>query len=475
MEAFLVKIKKLTFLKASTILATVILLAYASILPNQLFWDDYDSIVNNAYIKSWHYFPRYFSQNLTAGAGIRDNYWRPLLLLSFSLDYKLGKLHPWVYHLQNIGWHLVSTLLVFYLVCQLCDLSHKHENNFPTSKIAPGLYLIKRNWLAFFTALFFAIHPLQTEAVTYTAGRADPMHAAFLLLSLIYFLKTPFFIKNSISCQLSFSRAKAFYQNSALLYSLLFFGLALLTKERAIVLPGLISLILIFFIKERNWKNRFKKWSLALFPYVIVSTTYLSLRLTVLHFSNTFDWSTTPTLPLPNFLSKFLLLLKSLALYTGLIVWPNRLYMEKVITVPTSFEDVVVLVGLAIFSALIFLIFYFWKRISLVSLGIFWFFIALSPSLHVLPIQGLLYEHWLYFPLVGLWLAFFAILINKPFWSTEKSSFSSFSLRLFLTSLILILVVLAFCTRTIIKRRQTVKNVVRRSIKSPGIFSSSGA
>jgi hypothetical protein len=136
---------------------------YTNSFSNQLFWDDHDGIVNNVYIKDWSYLPQYFSENLIAGAGQISNYWRPLVLISFALDYHLAGLSPIIYHLTNLFWHVLSAWFVYLL-----------------------FYLLsKKQWPAIIPAFIFLIHPLQTEAVTYVSGRADPMAAAFVLGSLI--------------------------------------------------------------------------------------------------------------------------------------------------------------------------------------------------------------------------------------------------------------------------------------------------
>src|SRR5574344_2749880 len=115
---------------------------YANSLPNKLFWDDDDMITNNIYIKDWSYLPNYFSENLIAGAGQVSNYWRPLLLVSFAVDYHIFGLNQAGYHLVNLFWHLLSAWLIYLLLYQLS----------------------KKQWLSFLPALLFLVHLLQTEA-----------------------------------------------------------------------------------------------------------------------------------------------------------------------------------------------------------------------------------------------------------------------------------------------------------------------
>jgi tetratricopeptide (TPR) repeat protein len=340
---------------------------YANTFNNQLFWDDFDSIVNNQYIRDWNYFPKYFSENLTAGAGIRDNYWRPLLLISFSLDYHLGGLTPFVYHLQNFFWHSLSAFLMYILLAKI----------------------FKNKVTGFFSALLFLFHPLQTEAVAYVAGRADPMQAALLLLSFWFFLP--------------YVEGKDRRKN--IIYSLIFFASALLVKERSLVFPA----ILLIYLFTLHSENIFQDWQKKLkntLPFLLIAFVYFLLRLTVLHFADTFDLGQPNNIGADNFGEKILIYLKGLSVYFGLLFWPAKLYMEKTISVPSSFFDWSVFFGFTLALSSVLVIFYSLKKKRIAAFGMLWFWTAFSPSFYIYPIQGLLYEHWLYFPMIGLLISF---------------------------------------------------------------------
>ena len=113
------------------------LAVYANSFNNQLFWDDDDMIVNNVYTKDLSNLPKYFSENLISGVGQVSNYWRPLLLTSFALDFQFWGLNPIGYHLSNTFFHILSAFLGFVLLYSLTS---------------------KRLLLSFLPALFFLIH-----------------------------------------------------------------------------------------------------------------------------------------------------------------------------------------------------------------------------------------------------------------------------------------------------------------------------
>jgi protein O-mannosyl-transferase len=91
-------------------------------------------------------------------------YYRPLVELSYYLDNLLWAMHPRFMHLENILFHLLNTLLVFLIARQLA-----------------GAWGVKWSWFPLASALLFALHPINTESVTWIAGRTDPLAAIFIL------------------------------------------------------------------------------------------------------------------------------------------------------------------------------------------------------------------------------------------------------------------------------------------------------
>ena len=108
---------------------------------------------------------------LPGGSG---SYYRPILLLSFMVDKFVWGLEESFMHLENIIFHLANTLLVYAIALRADDYLPK------PSRVAP-----------FVAALFFAIHPLNTEAVNWISGRTDLLAGFFLLLTMYLMLKRP--------------------------------------------------------------------------------------------------------------------------------------------------------------------------------------------------------------------------------------------------------------------------------------------
>jgi len=335
------------------------LLIYANSFQNQLFWDDDDNIVKNVYIKSWKFLPNYFTENLIAGAGLHSNYWRPLLLFSFSLDYKIWGLNPFGYHLTNTLFHIFNAFLIFYFL-NLIFKNHK---------------------ISFLTALIFLLHPLQTEAVSYVSGRGDPLSIFFILLAFIFYIF-----------------AKENGKGKCLILSSLFFILGLLTKESVIFFPGLA---LFYEILSRE---KFKTILIRTSPLFLIAFIYLILRLTILNFGQTLNLYGEENIFAKTIHYRIFTFLKILLIYYSLYFAPIHLHMERTTEILTTFFHPAVILSSIILIFIIFLSIYFLKKNNKIfAFGFGLFFISLFPFSNIpVPISGLLYEHWLYFPLVGI-------------------------------------------------------------------------
>jgi len=422
-------VKSLTPKKVFVILFAVGFVVYMDSFVAGMFWDDYDSVINNRYVRSFDHLPDYFTKNLTAGVGITDNYWRPLLLVSFATDYAIGGTEPFFYHFQNFAWHLGASMLLFLVGVRL----------FPKSKTA-----------SLVAALLFLVHPLQTEAVTYVAGRADPMHTALMLGSIVLFL-------DSLETKKLPKR----------LWSLALFALSLLTKERAVVLPVVLALSL-FLVPLKKTVGGWKKKLILLSPYATIAGTYALLRVTVLHFNTTFDPGVTTILQGTTLWEKILVFLISIGTYGKLIIWPDRLYMEKTLPLPHSILDPMAMFGIVLLTLSALLILSSFKRKKEIAFCPLAFFATLLPSMYVYPVQGLLYEHWLYpaFP----WL-FLAIGIGLSGYLDGTKRLPGIS-PILIASLLSV-VIIAFGIRTIIRNADW-QNPIRFYEKNIALGGNSG-
>ena len=176
--------------------ALLIALVWLPALPASFQFDDWNVIVNNSRVHSlaawWQSMP-----------GIR-----PLLKLTYALNASLG-LEPWGFRLFNVSIHAINATLVWWLLRQ--------------RGLRAGMTAADSHRAALLAALVFALHPVQTEAVTYISGRSSSLAACFCLLSVYCWVRSESSTLWLAACCVTFLAAVA-------------------SKETALVLPVALAL-----------------------------------------------------------------------------------------------------------------------------------------------------------------------------------------------------------------------------------------
>lgn len=139
---------------------------YASSLRGEFVWDDRALVLDDEQLRSFANVPRLFARDFFAPGqdDFKYGYYRPLITLSYMLDWSLWRDRPLGYRLTNLLWHLLAVALLFILVRRLA----------PDSPVAAPL-----------AAGLFALHPIHAESVAWIAGRTDVLCAVFALGSLL--------------------------------------------------------------------------------------------------------------------------------------------------------------------------------------------------------------------------------------------------------------------------------------------------
>lgn len=147
------------------LLVLAIALAYSNSLGGAFVFDDWRRILEDPDIRD---FPR-----CLAGSS------RPLTQLTFYLNYRLGGFHAPDFRLVNIALHMAAALLLYGLVRRSLELPGARDGaSMPARELA--------GW----TALLWALHPVQTESVTYVVQRAEALMGLFFLATLYAFVRS---------------------------------------------------------------------------------------------------------------------------------------------------------------------------------------------------------------------------------------------------------------------------------------------
>ncbi|MBI2268384.1 MAG: tetratricopeptide repeat protein [Candidatus Blackburnbacteria bacterium] len=360
---------------------------YVNTFPNKMFWDDEDNVLFNTYVQDWKYFPKYFTENVVAGRGLSSNYWRPVVLMFWSLEWHLWEGWAPGYHFAQMILHITAASLLFFAL----------------------LSLFNRRVLALLAALVFLVHPVQTEAITYATGTSDPLSSIFVFLAIIFYLR--------------FRRSgKPFFSSRSYWVALLIYPILLMTRETTIILIAQLALVDFVFLCQKqasSFLTLFKKISIPLSPHILVASFYLLLRGTVLNFQNTFNIYEEQNEFTVNPIFRLFTFFRVVSMYIQTLFWPFGLHMEREVEIAKSlFAPDVLSGGILLLGSLILLLIFAWKyepKYSIPLFGIAWLWFGLFPTSNlIIPVNGLMFEHWLYLPIMGfaltlIWLAYRAI------------------------------------------------------------------
>ncbi|MBF0569264.1 MAG: tetratricopeptide repeat protein [Candidatus Omnitrophica bacterium] len=361
------------------LLAVIGILIYINCLPNEMFWDDDDFILNNRYIQDWAFWREMVTQNIIAGAGLISNYWRPLLSSLFSLAWHIWGAWTPGWHALSISCHIAASIPLFFLIEML----------------------FKNRLLALLSACMFLVHPAQTEAVVYANALGDPLAAIFVFWGLVFFLRF----------RLS---GKSMLASRNWWLALLFYPLALLSKETGILFVAFAILCdWMILPTTKIFRQRLITTARAVWPFVLIALTYLLLRAKVFNFANSFNFYHDANAFTSSLGMRLAVFFQSLATYAGILFMPCDLRVERMVQPPETFLTSTTALGALIFAGLILAAWHWRKTRPEVTFGILWFFVALAPTSNILVvINAIIYEHFLYTALIGIWLAVFCLLLQ---------------------------------------------------------------
>jgi tetratricopeptide (TPR) repeat protein len=195
------KFEKHQRLYISLLLAVVVLAVYLPVRKHDFIrYDDDKYVTSNRNIQSG-----INEQSLRwAFTKSHESNWHPLTWISHMLDYQLFGLNAGAHHLENVFFHIINTLLLFFVLNRMT----------------------KAIWPSFFIAAVFGLHPLHVESVAWVAERKDVLSTFFWLLTMLAYIS---YIKKS--------------DTKRLMLTLLLFATGLLAKPMLVTLPFVLLLL----------------------------------------------------------------------------------------------------------------------------------------------------------------------------------------------------------------------------------------
>jgi protein O-mannosyl-transferase len=252
-----------TFLVGSVICGVVLFTVYSNVLNAPFLFDDHSSIEENPSIRS--IFPLSESMWSPKDFSVAG---RPMVSLSFALNYAIGGLNVFGYHVVNIlihAWNTVLVAILLHTVLQysfdrsrhaqrlssnqnLSSIDSQLQESVSAGAITESNTKNKYVYLAWFLAFLWALHPLQSETVAYVMQRTELMMAWALLVTLYSSIR---------AWHASASTTRLLWQITAILAC----AFGMLCKEVMVVAPVLVILFdwcfhepsLIRLIEKRTW------------------------------------------------------------------------------------------------------------------------------------------------------------------------------------------------------------------------------
>jgi Flp pilus assembly protein TadD len=338
-------------------------LLYGNVLHAPFQLDDQEFIVNNPAVKNihdvsaiWKFTPRKF-----------------LSLFTIALTYHFFKFDTFPYHLINLLLHILTSFLVYSLVSRLLGLS-------PEVKGKTGA---QRHWLSLCCALFFLVHPLQTESVTYIWQRSTVLSGFFYIAASLWYCKAR--------------------QERSLLAGVAVVACALIgffAKGDTVTLPVIFLLMEFSFFGMTL--QRLSRRLLHLWPVVVsvVIAVFFFLKPLNTFLQNAYFFSGTNEVSRSAYLFTQLPIIVS---YLRLVFFPFGQNVEHFINFYYSFlNPAVILSTIFIIAVCVCGVSLYRKGQRLIPFGIAWFFVCLFPTSSVYPLATAMYEHRLYLPLMGM-------------------------------------------------------------------------
>ena len=352
---------------AAVLVALVLVAAYANHFHNSFHFDDAHTIVNNAAIRELGNIPRFFTDATTFSALPSNQSYRPLVSTLLAIDYRIGGLNPFWFHLSIFALFVALVFLIAFVVYPL-------TNNV---------------WIAFGAAALYGLHPANADTVNYIIASAEIMSALGIVGSFAFYL--------------AFPELRRYY-----IY-VLPAAMAVLAKPPAAIFAVLFAIYWLLFrsaetrlTRLRNatawqaetWLQRAREIAV---PFLVCAATLIFVQAMTPH-----TWVSGAASA-----RNYLITQPYVGwLYFKTFFWPNDLSADYDLSPLTATDDsrfwvglifVVLLLTMSIFCAC-------YTRTRMIGFGLLWFLIGLLPT-SLFPLAEVMNDHRTFIPYIGLVIA----------------------------------------------------------------------
>lgn len=333
---------------------------------------------------------------------------RPVPCLTLALNYYFGQQNPFGYHLFNITIHILSAIVLYYLIkgtLQIYSRSSvsrdpkKYTESSSTvsdTQMHSGIFLI-----SIFSTLIWAVHPANTQTVNYIVQRMTSLAALFYILSLLLYIRA--------RCSAGLKDKLFFYSGFGLSAIL-----ALASKENAATLP--LVLFLYEWIFFNSVSSKWLKQKLPLLAVLVVLIGIVGIFF--------FDGR-----PFEKIMAKYanrdfsmgergLTEFRVIVYYLTLLLFPhpNRLNIDYNFPISHSLTDpITTLFSLLVLAGLFACSIICLKKMPLYAFCILWWFTNLIIESSIIGLE-IIFEHRMYLPSMFIMIIPVSLLVRflKP-------------------------------------------------------------
>jgi tetratricopeptide (TPR) repeat protein len=302
---------------------------------------------------------------------------RPVLNLSFAIDYALTGLNASGYHATNVALHLVAALLLFGIVRWTVRLP------------AVGLES-PADFIAIATAAIWAVHPIQIGAVTYISGRSD------VLMAVCYFAVLAAAIR-----ALPFDAAQGRgspHVSAWTVVALVACAIGMAVKESMVTAPVAVVLYDRAYVYDRFATALRERWRL----YAALAATWAVVAVLLIDAPHSASAGFSAGISPWTYLLNQVLVIPE---YIRLIVWPDDLlfaFGEARLLTLADVGAIGLVAPLLVVAAI-----WLWHRRPALGFPAVWVFLTLAPTSSIVPIAteaGA--ARRMYLPLAGIVVLF---------------------------------------------------------------------
>jgi Flp pilus assembly protein TadD len=345
-------------------LLAVLLAAYANHFHNSFHFDDAHTILTNAAIQDLRNIPQFFRDATTFSSLPSNQSYRPLVSTLLAIDYRLGGMQPFWFHLSIFALFVALTLLLAFVIQRLL------VNTAP----APA-----SGWIAIAAAAWYGLHPANADTINYIVSSSEVISTLGVVASFAVYL--------------GFPNLRRYY-----LY-VLPAAVAILAKPPAAIFAVLFAIYKSLFPQKnaRLTETRLQHVSEIIVPFLICGAMLLFLQHMTPH-----AWVAGAANARNYLITQPYVAL----LYLKTFFWPSGLSVDDDLNPFTTTDDPRFWAGFAfiVLFIVIAIAVSVFKKTRVIGFGLLWFLIALLPT-SLFPLAEVMNDHRTFLPYIGLVIA----------------------------------------------------------------------